>query len=48
MDYDEPHLMSNEKTQLIQWTKRPTSALMVVGSLWPICWPCLPRQAYCV
>jgi hypothetical protein len=33
MDYDEPHLMLNEKTQPIQWTKRPTGALVVAGSL---------------
>jgi hypothetical protein len=35
MDCDEPNLTSNEKTQPIQWTKRPTVALVVVGSLWP-------------
>jgi hypothetical protein len=33
MDYNEPHLMSNEKTQPIQWTKQPTNALVVAGSL---------------
>jgi hypothetical protein len=32
MDYDEPHLMLNEKTQPIQWTERPIGALVVVGS----------------
>jgi hypothetical protein len=35
MDYDEPHLTLNEKTQPIQWKKWPTSALVAVGSLWP-------------
>jgi hypothetical protein len=30
MDCDEPHLMSNEKTQPIQWTERPTSALVAL------------------
>ncbi len=35
MDYDEPHLALNEKTQPIQWTKRPTSALMAAGTLQP-------------
>jgi hypothetical protein len=34
MNCDEPHLTSNEKTQLIQWTKQPTSALVVASSLW--------------
>jgi hypothetical protein len=33
MDCDEPHLAPNEKTQPIQWTKHPTIALVVVGSL---------------
>jgi hypothetical protein len=33
MDCDEPHLVLNEKTQPIQWTKRPTGALVIVGSL---------------
>jgi hypothetical protein len=32
---DEPHLTPNEKTQGIQWTERPTSALVVVNSLCP-------------
>jgi hypothetical protein len=35
MDCDEPHLAPNEKTQPIQWTERPTGALVVAGSLWP-------------
>jgi hypothetical protein len=35
MDYDEPHLALNEKTQPIQWTEQPTGALVAVGSLWP-------------
>jgi hypothetical protein len=34
MDCHEPHMMSNEKTQPIQWTERPTGALVAVGSLW--------------
>jgi hypothetical protein len=33
---DEPHLMSNEKMQPIQWTEQPTGALMAAGSLWPV------------
>jgi hypothetical protein len=33
MECDEPHLMSNEKTQPIQWTKRPIGALVVASSL---------------
>jgi hypothetical protein len=36
MDYVEPHLALNEKTQPIQWTKQPNGALVVVGSLWPM------------
>ncbi len=36
MDCDEPHLTLNEKMQPIQWTERPTGALMAAGSLWPI------------
>jgi len=32
---DEPHPMSNEKTQPIQWTEQPTGALVTAGSLWP-------------
>jgi len=35
IDCDEPHLVSNEKTQPIQWTERPTGALVAAGSLWP-------------
>jgi hypothetical protein len=31
---DEPHLTLNEKTQPIQWTERPTGALVAAGSLW--------------
>jgi hypothetical protein len=33
MDYDEPHLASNEKMQPIQWTKQPIGALVAIGSL---------------
>jgi hypothetical protein len=32
MDFDEPHLVLNEKTQSIQWIERSTGALMDVGS----------------
>jgi hypothetical protein len=32
IDSDEPHLAPNEKTQPIQWTKRPTGALVAVNS----------------
>jgi hypothetical protein len=35
MDRDKPHLTPNEKTQPIQWTERPTGALVAAGSLWP-------------
>jgi len=35
IDCDEPHPTPNEKTQPIQWTKRPTGALVAVNSLWP-------------
>jgi hypothetical protein len=35
IDCDEPHPAPNEKTQGIQWTERPTGALVAVGSLWP-------------
>jgi hypothetical protein len=35
MDCDEPHLAPNEKMQPIEWTKRPTGALVAAGSLWP-------------
>jgi len=34
-DYHETHLAPNEKTQPIQWTERPTGALVAVNSLWP-------------
>jgi hypothetical protein len=36
MDYDEPHLVLNEKMQPIQWTKRPIGALVAASSLGPI------------
>jgi hypothetical protein len=36
MDCDEPHPTPNEKTQPIQWTERPTGALVAASSLWPI------------
>jgi hypothetical protein len=36
MDCDEPHPAPNEKTQGIQWTERPSGALVAAGSLWPI------------
>jgi hypothetical protein len=36
MDYHEPHPAPNEKTQPIQWTERPTGALVAVNSLWPL------------
>jgi hypothetical protein len=35
IDCDEPHPAPNEKTQPIQWTERPTGALVAVKSLWP-------------
>jgi len=35
MDWDEPNPVPNEKMQPIQWTERPTGALVAVGSLWP-------------
>jgi hypothetical protein len=35
IDCHEPHPVSNEKTQPIQWTERPTGALVAVNSLWP-------------
>jgi hypothetical protein len=35
IDCDEPHPAPNEKTQPIQWTERPTGALVAVNSLWP-------------
>jgi len=36
MDCDEPHLAPNEKTHPIQWTERPTGALVAPGSLCPL------------
>jgi len=40
MDCHEPHPAPNEKTQPIQWTERPTGALVAVNSLWPsLCKP---------
>ncbi len=33
IDCDEPHPAPNEKTQPIQWTKRPIGALVVINSL---------------
>jgi hypothetical protein len=33
MDCHEPHPTLNEKTQPIQWTERPTGALVAVNSL---------------
>jgi len=36
MDCHEPHPAPNEKTQPIQWTERPTGALVAINSLWPI------------
>jgi hypothetical protein len=35
IDFDEPHLAPNEKTQPIRWTERPTGALVAVNSLCP-------------
>ncbi len=35
IDCDEPHPVPNEKPQPIQWTERPTGALVAVNSLWP-------------
>jgi len=34
IDCDEPHPVSNEKTQPIQWIERPIGALVAVNSLW--------------
>ncbi len=36
IDCDEPHPAPNEKRQPIQWTERPTGALVAVNSLWPV------------
>jgi hypothetical protein len=47
IDCDEPHPAPNEKTQPIQWTERPTGALVAVNSLWPWRWssaPILPLE----
>ncbi len=41
MDWDEPHPVPSEKMQPIQWTKRPTGALVTAGSLWPFLVWCL-------
>jgi hypothetical protein len=35
MDCREPHPAPNEKTEPIQWTERPTGALVGANSLWP-------------
>jgi hypothetical protein len=35
MDCHEPHPAPIEKMQGIQWTERPTGALVAAGSLWP-------------
>jgi hypothetical protein len=40
MDCREPHPAPNEKMQGIQWTERPTGALVAAGSLWPFCRYC--------
>jgi len=37
MDCHEPHPAPNEEMQGIQWTERPTGALVAAGSLWPSC-----------
>jgi len=42
IDCDEPHPALNEKTQPIQWTERPTGALVAVNSLWPFAISGLP------
>ncbi len=34
MDFDEPHLTPNEKTQPIQWTEQPTGAKWCIGGRW--------------
>jgi hypothetical protein len=46
IDCDEPHPAPNEKAQPIQWTERPTGALVAVNSLWPIICP-LNNQGCC-
>jgi hypothetical protein len=40
MDHHEPHLAPNEKMQGIQWTERPTGALVATSSLWPLLFNC--------
>jgi len=35
IDCDEPLSAPNEKRQPVQWTERPTGALVAVNSLWP-------------
>jgi hypothetical protein len=35
MDCHEPHPVPNENMQGIQWTERPTGALVAAGPLWP-------------
>jgi hypothetical protein len=37
-DCHQPHQAPNEKMQGIQWTERPTAALVPAGSLWPNMW----------
>jgi hypothetical protein len=44
MNCDELHLAPNEKTQPIQWTERPTGALVAADSLWPVPLTCLQRN----
>jgi hypothetical protein len=34
MNYNDPHLISNEKTQPIHWIEWLISALMIASSLW--------------
>jgi hypothetical protein len=46
MDWDEPHPTSNEKMQPIQWTTRPTGALVAAGSLWPVLWCPQPNSLF--
>jgi hypothetical protein len=36
MDCDELRPAPNEKTLPIQWTERPTGALVAAGSVWPV------------
>ncbi len=44
IDCDEPHPAPNEKTQPIQWTERPTGALVAVNSLWPRIKACTSKE----